>query len=626
MRLGTRDSTARRRSAVAIGVAFVVPLLFGIAALVLRSSGWIDVLERDEIRAAERLLDEAVSEFDSRVAAQVDGVFLVERLEDGRAGAPFETAPRFWTPEALAFPGARTEDPDEAASLDLLRELGRSYTEARVQELALDCFDRAFQAASTEEGLDLSAWTSDQCFAAATTFDRAARHDDAEALRVYLRIECRDEWRDLVSVPVLSALATLGASTEGSSSVHALLVGGELPIDPRTVEVLSGRFGLEESARQAFEAAGWAVRTERCPEFPIGRPSEVKDRAIVSVLDRQFRFLGATIVDRILEDVVATSEGSDSEIPLRVRRRSVEGEDGVVLAESELPAVVVVSTTTLASERLRSIGWTLGLAALVTLVLGQLLVWRLVRREVQLTRMKSDFVDLVSHELRTPLSALTIKTEMLAHGHVPDGKRERYGKDIHHATLRLGALVEEILDFARLEKGQTGPERHPIDVRDVVADGLRRARESLRASRMRVRIDVRKGMPELDVDRVLVARALRNLFDNAAKHARGASLQIRVDRDPDSSRPGFLRIEVFDDGPGFRDVDPETLFDPFARAAEPGSRVHGSGLGLAIVRQVADLHGGRVRASAVSDEAGARFELWLPIVSGASGGRRGVQS
>ena len=268
----------------------------------------------------------------------------------------------------------------------------------------------------------------------------------------------------------------------------------------------------------------------------------------------------------------------------------------------------------------RAAGWSsgslLGFAAFTcyvlaaaTLLLGNLFVWRLTRREHALVRLRADFVDIVSHELRTPLAALSLKAEMLAAGDVPQARVPHYLAALHGDVLRLSDQVERILDFGRLEKGAP-LQRRVVPARALLARGLRSGRPALRLVGQRVEVDAPRQLPALDVDVDVLARALRNLLENAAKYApAGSTVAVRAFADGQR-----LVVEVGDRGPGVAPSQRQTVFEPFVRGDAATSATPGSGLGLALVAAAARAHGGAVDVRD-RDGGGAVFTLTLPLAA-----------
>jgi two-component system sensor histidine kinase MprB len=202
-----------------------------------------------------------------------------------------------------------------------------------------------------------------------------------------------------------------------------------------------------------------------------------------------------------------------------------------------------------------------------------------------------------SHELRTPITSLRTNIEVLAESDaLPREERERLRVDVEEQVAELGALVNDLIELARGDE----PRRDTEDVRldELVEEAVARARRHA----PQVRFEVALEPAVVEGTRERLARAVNNLLDNAAKHS------VRVD-----VVAGPAGVRVRDHGGGIAEADLPYLFDRFYRGAS--ARGHpGSGLGLAIVRQVAEQHGGSVRASNV-DGGGAEFVLELPAGS-----------
>ncbi len=286
-------------------------------------------------------------------------------------------------------------------------------------------------------------------------------------------------------------------------------------------------------------------------------------------------------------------------------------------ARLELPPLgttwAAVPTGTTTSALLQVTANAAWLLALATFVVGNLLLWRLTRRELQLVRLRADFVDVVSHELRTPLAALSLKAEMLARGDVPPERRAHYMAALHQDVQRLGDQVERILAFDRLQKG--APLRvEPLPARALLARGLRAGRPALRLVGQQLAVDAARELPQVRCDVEVLTRALRNLLENAAKYAPpGSTVVVRA-----IANARELVVEVQDRGPGVPADERAAIFQPFVRGSTAGPGTAGSGLGLALVAAAAQSHGGRVEV-APRDGGGSTFTLRLPIVGGLGG-------
>lgn len=220
-------------------------------------------------------------------------------------------------------------------------------------------------------------------------------------------------------------------------------------------------------------------------------------------------------------------------------------------------------------------------------------------------RLRNSLLSALSHDLRTPLTALAGLAESLALAgpELPKGQAE-IAQAIREEALRTGALVNNLLDMARLESGSVRLKREWQPLDEVVGVALQARAGAL--ARHRVRIDLPADLPLLEFDSVLMERVFCNLLENAAKYTPpGSEIEI-------SARHLGERVEIVvaDNGPGLPAGREEALFDKFARGQDESS-VAGVGLGLAIVRAIVEVHRGTVRAEN-RPQGGAQFTISLP--------------
>jgi signal transduction histidine kinase len=255
-------------------------------------------------------------------------------------------------------------------------------------------------------------------------------------------------------------------------------------------------------------------------------------------------------------------------------------------------------------------------AALVAIALRQL------RREDELTRLRSDFVSGVSHELRTPLAQIRMFTETLMLERVrSDEERHRALDIVNRESQRLSHLVDNVLQFSRAERGiiRIAPEPTRLDaLLQDVADcftALAAARE--------IRLEVRsERYVTAMVDPGAVRQVLLNLLDNAVKYGpEGQTVALELAMDGDGA---VLAVE--DQGPGIPCEWCERVFDAYWRLPRDGaSAIGGSGIGLAVVRELATAHGGAV-AALEGASGGARLMVRLPGATRVTGDARVTQS
>jgi signal transduction histidine kinase len=264
---------------------------------------------------------------------------------------------------------------------------------------------------------------------------------------------------------------------------------------------------------------------------------------------------------------------------------------------------------------------TLSLAMLgfvtVMLAFGGYLTVRILKRELEIARLRADFVSTVSHEFRSPLTGIRQLGGMLLEGRVTDPEKQRgYFKMIVQESDRLSRLVENILDFSRMEEGRKEYRFEPLDpspwLRTLVADFV----TEIAAHGAAVEADIKDGLPPISADKEALGSAVRNLLDNAVKYSPG-SKTVWLDAGAEGDA---VKISVRDKGVGISERDRKRIFDRFYRAeGEISKRIKGAGLGLSLVKHVVTAHGGTVECQSRVGE-GSVFTIRLPAVPAKGGG------
>jgi len=442
---------------------------------------------------------------------------------------------------------ARAVKAARAVGPDLLLE-GRS---SRIRE----ALQRAGLGAMEFDSLRLEAWSSSRVGA-----DGAARHDDmralSEALGGFDRPAAREGEREEDAVP----LTTPGGEELGVVRFR-----------------FSHRYAHEILVREYFEHQfvdpqhAWVIRVSE-PEGGVvyeNAPTKSSENFEVT------RFLGAPSFVGV-------------KLELRYRDRSIEQE---------------VRRLALAKTAL------IGFIDLMLLA-GLWLVFANVRRELRLSRLKSDFVANVSHELKTPLALIRLFAETLELGRVPSAEKARqYHRIINKESRRLTQLINNILDFSRIEAGRKEYRFSPGDVGAVVREVVDAYRFPIEQQGFALDLDVAEDLPETSIDPEALSQAVINLVNNAIKYSPDEkSIGVSVRRDGDE-----VRVAVQDRGIGIPRPEQKKIFEKFYRAES--SLVHttkGSGLGLALVQHIVDAHGGRVEVVSAPGE-GSTFTLVLPV-------------
>ncbi len=295
--------------------------------------------------------------------------------------------------------------------------------------------------------------------------------------------------------------------------------------------------------------------------------------------------------------------------------RNLEGAfPGLVLA-------IKLKGTTLAAigERFARISF-LTLAALsLVLAGGIVLTYRNVTKEMALARLKSDFVSNVSHELRTPLSLIRLYAETLEMGRLTSPEKyQEYYRIIRKESERLTALINNILDFSRIEAGRKEYDFRETDMSELVHNTLDSYRYQLEQSGFQFEEKIDE-VPPMRVDREAMARSLLNLVNNALKYSQDRKyIAVNLYRDN-----GSVKLEVVDQGIGIPPQEQQKIFEKFYRVGDP--LVHntkGSGLGLSLVRHIVQAHGGEVAVDSAPGQ-GSKFTIVLPVKTLQNGASNG---
>jgi two-component system phosphate regulon sensor histidine kinase PhoR len=235
--------------------------------------------------------------------------------------------------------------------------------------------------------------------------------------------------------------------------------------------------------------------------------------------------------------------------------------------------------------------------------------------ERRTSRLKSDFVANVSHELKTPLSLIRMFGEMVATGrHKGDAAAREYGGIITRESERLSHLIDNVLDFARLERGKASYDFAEGDIADVLERALDVCRYRLEKDKLKLRTQIEHNLPPVRMDGNAMTLVILNLVDNAIKYAADAGeVDVTLARSP-----GGVVLGVRDFGPGIAAEEQPRIFERFYRARSARDRnVRGSGIGLALVKHIAEAHGGRATVESpvvggTGPNPGALFRVFLP--------------
>jgi two-component system phosphate regulon sensor histidine kinase PhoR len=244
------------------------------------------------------------------------------------------------------------------------------------------------------------------------------------------------------------------------------------------------------------------------------------------------------------------------------------------------------------------------------IIIGIWLVFRNIKKEIQLAQIKSDFVSNVSHELRTPLSLISMFAETLEMGRVKtDEKKNEYYSIIHSETNRLSSIVNKVLNFSRMEAGKRTFRFEASDLNELIENIFNTYRFHLQNNGFKFDFQPDNNIPLINIDTDAISEAVINLIDNAVKYSEDDKVVIlRTGKEN-----GSVFVEVEDKGIGISESDQKKIFDKFFRVST--GYVHntkGTGLGLSLVKQIINAHKGKIVLTS-SPGKGSRFRLLIPV-------------
>jgi len=269
------------------------------------------------------------------------------------------------------------------------------------------------------------------------------------------------------------------------------------------------------------------------------------------------------------------------------------------------------------SKSAQTLRLTIGLIVLLlvaAIAAGGSLIAADIRRQVRIAQQKTDFVSNVSHELKTPLTSIRMFADLLAEGRVTEPERQlTYLKIISAESARLTRLINNVLDFARQERGVTKSERRPCDLVETTRDVVETCQPHLEASGQNLTCEIEAESLPIIGDRDALAQIVLNLVSNAEKYG-GGEILVRIRRQETPGR-ALGCVDVLDHGPGIPPKDVESIFLPFHRLHDSlANGTPGSGLGLTLARRMARVHGGDITYTPRAG-GGSCFTLTVPLTT-----------
>jgi signal transduction histidine kinase len=341
--------------------------------------------------------------------------------------------------------------------------------------------------------------------------------------------------------------------------------------------------------------------TERCVVFVV-RPEEIENKFFLPTL--QSGDWAKDFIIAVRRDSLGTVSQQEL-ISSKMHKTAVLFPSWEITVSSQRASTVEILG-------MRAPLLSIGFASLVIsiIALGMFIIYRDIRREEELSKMKSEFISNVSHELKTPIAAIRMLADNLRESRIEsEARRMEYYQLISKEGARLSHLIENILDFSRIEERRKAFRLEKHDLSQIVSDTVCQFKSLVEERAQTISIDVTEAFPEVLVDPDAIALAVFNLLDNAVKYSeRDTPICVRVRRSDNS-----LCIEVEDHGVGISKIEQEKIFEKFYRIRETeGKKIPGSGIGLTLVREIAQAHDGRANVHSQLG-VGSTFQILLPI-------------
>lgn len=244
-------------------------------------------------------------------------------------------------------------------------------------------------------------------------------------------------------------------------------------------------------------------------------------------------------------------------------------------------------------------------------LIGIATILRDITEQKEIDRMKTELVSMVAHELRSPLTSISGFSELALDPEIDKEQSIEYANIIHKEAIRLGDLINKFLDISRIESGRIQPQKSRVDLVETVQMVL--GNNSYLADQKNIVVDFHEpdSPTFIDADSGMMEQIILNLFSNAVKYSPDNSkVDILL-----KSNDTFVILQVKDQGFGIPEKDLQNIFDKFYRVTdnEKVRAVNGSGLGLSLVKQLVEIHNGKIKVESQLG-FGSIFSIFLPAL------------
>lgn len=253
------------------------------------------------------------------------------------------------------------------------------------------------------------------------------------------------------------------------------------------------------------------------------------------------------------------------------------------------------------------INYGLIISLITFLILGTILFYKYMAKEMELLRSKAEFIDHVSHTLKTPITRMRLLAENITSGWIDDtNKRDEFLKSIISETKGMNETINNMLDFSQIDSGKKLYKFRKVSVKEIIEEYLKNNSDDLGPG---IKTELKNGLPELNGDPDGIMLIISNLLQNSMKYSPGKKdILIKLTQEGEC-----IRLEIKDKGIGISSVDKKRIFEKFYRSGiDKVTAMEGSGLGLFIVAHIVAAHKGEITVNSRTGE-GSSFVILFPI-------------